>query len=50
MFPPKLYKSLAIKSRPSQLKAGYGLVIMMMMMMVVMMMIMKKTATLSLCL
>ena len=39
MYPPKLYKSLAINSRSSQLKAGYGLVIMMMMMMMIVVMI-----------
>ena len=50
MYPPKLYKGSAINSRPSQLKAGNGLVIMMMMMMMVMFVMitmMKKTATLS---
>ena len=49
MYVLKLYKGLAINSRPSQLKAGYGLVIIMIMMMVmvIMIMMMKKTATLS---
>ena len=31
MYPPKLYKGSAINSRPSQLKASFGLVIMMVM-------------------